>query len=264
MGRIRNGRGHRQPGVLLTLGHQLQRAAGIRRIARLHRPGGDEPDFGIHGDGRTGILGVPGLRQQAVRIGHNLGWERLPGPGLIPVELRGAFETGREVPGKALPLGYVLRFDNDNDVLVGILQCRTKLPVVLESVNGHDGPVEVVEWVLVFWETFLYALRNEAIQTGETERKTHPEFHLELSKRGFGGHNQDPFAPATCDQFAYWDARFNSLAQAHVICNQNAWTWSPQRQASRCQLVRHRIICRPRSNRQVGPLGAAVRKRLSM
>ena len=137
-------------------------------LSRLHRPGGDEPAFGIHGDGRTGILGVAGLRQQAVRIGHNLAWERLPGPGLIPVELRGALETGREVPGKALPLGYVLRFDNDNDVLVGILQCRTKPLIVLERVNGHDGPVEIVEWVVAFGESFLYALQNEAIQAGET------------------------------------------------------------------------------------------------
>ena len=46
-----------------------------------------------------------GGRQQAVRIGHNLGQESLPGRGLIPGDLRGSLETGRQVPGIALPLG---------------------------------------------------------------------------------------------------------------------------------------------------------------
>ncbi len=55
--------------------------------------------------GRTAILGVPGRRQQAVRSGHNLGQERLPGRGRIPVDLHSALETGRQEPGIALPLG---------------------------------------------------------------------------------------------------------------------------------------------------------------
>ena len=55
--------------------------------------------------GRTGSLGVSGPRQQVVCIGHNLGQERLPGRRLIPVDLRGALETDRQVPSIALPLG---------------------------------------------------------------------------------------------------------------------------------------------------------------
>ena len=169
--RIGDGGGHRQPGVLLTLGHQLQRPLGIRGIAGQHRHRRNELALWIHGDGglvavktlaaalapvahfgvmhghdavpahplleayarrrpdhilvqqlaqelgcrhnpapvgavgRTGSLGVSGRRQQPVRIGHNLSQERLPGRRLIPVDLRGALETGRQVPGIALSLG---------------------------------------------------------------------------------------------------------------------------------------------------------------
>ena len=38
IGRIRNGRGHRQPGVLLNLRHQLQRPQGIRWVAGAASP----------------------------------------------------------------------------------------------------------------------------------------------------------------------------------------------------------------------------------
>ena len=55
--------------------------------------------------GRTASLGVPGRRQQAVRVGHDLGQERLPGRGLIPVDLRRALDTGRQVARIALPRG---------------------------------------------------------------------------------------------------------------------------------------------------------------
>ncbi len=171
IGRIRHGRGDRQPGVLLTLGHQLQRTLGIRRIAGQHRHGRDELALWVHGDGgfvavkplaatlapmahlgvmygynavlahplfevyagrrpghilvqqlaqelgrghdlaplravgRTVILDVPGRRQQAVRVGPDLGQSRLPGRRLIPVDLRRALDTGRQVPGIALPRG---------------------------------------------------------------------------------------------------------------------------------------------------------------
>ncbi len=172
---IGDGCGHRQPGVLLTLGHQFQRALGIRGIAGQHGHGRNElrgpSGRRVHGDGglvavktlaatlapmahfgvmygynavlahtlfevyagrrpghilvqqlaqelgrghdlaplravgRPARLGVPGLRQQAVRIGHDLGQERLPGRGLIPVDLRRALDTGRQVAGIALPGG---------------------------------------------------------------------------------------------------------------------------------------------------------------
>ena len=148
--RIGDGGGHRQPGVLLTLGHQLQRALRIRGIAGQHRHGRDELALWVHGTGRLvavktlaaalapvahlrvmyGHNAVPahpffeayarrrpghvlmqqlaqklGRRQQAVRIGHDLGQERLPGRGLIPVDRCGALETGRQVPGIALSRG---------------------------------------------------------------------------------------------------------------------------------------------------------------
>ncbi len=175
IGRIGDGCGHRQPGMAFALGHQLQRALGIRGIAGQHRHGGDElagasrarvygngrlvavktlaatlapvahlgvmyghnavpahPLFEVYAGrrpghilvqqlaqelgrghdlapvravGRTASLGVPGRRQQAVRIGHDLGQERLPGRGLIPVDLRRALDTGRQVAGIALPRG---------------------------------------------------------------------------------------------------------------------------------------------------------------
>ncbi len=171
IGRIGDGCGHRQPGMAFALGHQLQRALGIRGIAGQHRHGGDELALRVDGDRRLvavktlaatlapmahlGVmyghnavlahppleayagrrpghilvqqlaqelgrgcdlaplravdrlarLGVPGLRQQAVRIGHDLGQERLPGRRLIPVDLRRAFDTGRQVAGIALPGG---------------------------------------------------------------------------------------------------------------------------------------------------------------
>ena len=55
--------------------------------------------------GRAVILDVPGRRQQAVRVGHDLGQSRLPGRRLIPVDLRRALDTGRQVAGIALPRG---------------------------------------------------------------------------------------------------------------------------------------------------------------
>ena len=67
---------------------------------------GRGPDLApLRAVGRPARLGVPGLRQQAVRIGHDLGQSRLPGRGLIPVELRRALDTGRQVAGIALPGG---------------------------------------------------------------------------------------------------------------------------------------------------------------
>ena len=44
-------------------------------------------------------------RRQAVRIGSNPNQERLTGRRLIPVDRRGALETGRQVPGISLPRG---------------------------------------------------------------------------------------------------------------------------------------------------------------
>ena len=59
----------------------------------------------LRAGGRPASLGFLGRRQQAVRIGHDLGQERLPGRGLIPVDLRRALDTGRQVAGIALPGG---------------------------------------------------------------------------------------------------------------------------------------------------------------
>ena len=143
MRRIGDGGGHRQTGVLLTLRHQLQRPLGIRGIAGQHRHGGDKLALWIHGHGRLvavktlaaalapmAHLGVmygynavlahplleayarprPGhilVQQLAQELGrgHDLGQSRLPGRGLIPIDLRRALDTGRQVAGIALPRG---------------------------------------------------------------------------------------------------------------------------------------------------------------
>ena len=53
--------------------------------------------------------GAPGvgklLAGVTIPIGYNLGQKSLPCGGLIPIDLRSALETGRQVPGIALPLG---------------------------------------------------------------------------------------------------------------------------------------------------------------
>ncbi len=150
--RIGDGGGHRQPGVLLTLSHQLQRALGIRRVAGQHRHGRDKLALWVHGNGRlvavkTLAAALAPVAHFGVMYGHNAvpahpffevyarrrpghilvqQWAQelgrghdlaplwavgrtaslgVPGRGLIPVDLRRALETGRQVPRIALPRG---------------------------------------------------------------------------------------------------------------------------------------------------------------
>ena len=72
IGRIRNGRGERQSGVLLTLGHQRQRALSIRGVAGQHRHRRNElagaSRARVHGDG--GLVAVKTLAATLAPMAH--------------------------------------------------------------------------------------------------------------------------------------------------------------------------------------------------
>ena len=152
IGRIRNGRGHRQPGVPFTLGHQLQRARGIARQYRHRR---DElagaSRARVRGDG--GLVAVKTLAAALApmaRLGFMHGHDAVPTlpwleayprrrPGHILMQ-QWAQELG--VPGIALPLGPGAQF-----LILHPGQRAQQLPdAVCKQIVRCPSPLRALEW----------------------------------------------------------------------------------------------------------------------
>ena len=91
-----------------------------------------------------------------------------------------------------------MRFINDDDIPVTFLQVGTIFGVLLQCIDGNNGPVKVVEGIVIGGNAGTHSLNAHGIKACKWYREAAPEFLLELREHAFDGENQNtlPFAPA--------------------------------------------------------------------
>ena len=146
-----------------------------------------------------------------------------------------AGEPAAERAGAAVR--HVVRLVNDDHVPPGFFEVGPVLGVPLQGVDRDDGLVVVVEGVVVRGDAAADALDADGVEARERDREAVPELLLELGQHALDGEDEDAPAPAPGDQLADQDPRFEGLAEAHCVCDQDALPRLAERLARRLQLV---------------------------
>jgi hypothetical protein len=136
----------------------------------------------------------------------------------------------------AAPLGDVVGLVDDDDVPLGALDVRAELVVLLERVDRDDRLVVVVEGVVVGGDLLADAREAHRVEADEGDREARPQLLLELREHALHRGDEDaPPAPAA-DELGEEDARFERLAEADGVGDQDAgarlleasragWSW---------------------------------------
>ena len=134
------------------------------------------------------VLGV------VARVGHGRRFEHVHQVGEalgLAVVRRGAGQDQRvagpgQQRGEPAPLGVgvgdVVALVDDDHVPVALLQVGPVAAVVLERVDADDGPVEVVERVLVRRDLGPHPLEALGVEADQRDGEPGPEFLLELGQ----------------------------------------------------------------------------------
>lgn len=73
----------------------------------------------------------------------------------------------RKVTALAVGITDCMAFVNDDDVPLGLFDIMPELGVVLQRINGDDGLVVILKWILVGWYAALDAVNADAVKTDE-------------------------------------------------------------------------------------------------
>ncbi|MCY1294429.1 hypothetical protein D9M70_437220 [compost metagenome] len=137
---------------------------------------------------------------------------------------------------------------DDDQVPPGLFQVVAVLAVTLEGIDRDDGPVVVVERVVIGWNVAADALNASRVQPGERDGKAVPELLLELAHHALGGDHQNAPSLAAAHQLGSEDAGFEGFTQTNGIRNQQAWAQLLQYSLCRLELERQRIHHRVLAN----------------
>lgn len=148
--------------------------------------------------------------------------------------------TPRE-PRLAGTCGDVVAFVDHDDVPPGILEVVAVLEVALEGVDGNDAAVEVVEGVVIGGDAVAHPSQADRIQSHQRDGEAAPPLLLELGEHGLLRDDQDALAPAALNQFGGEHARFERLAEADRIGNQDARARLTKGLQRRVELVRNEV-----------------------
>ena len=126
-------------------------------------------------------------------------------------------EQRGEVAPLAGTVGDDMALVNDHYVPAGLLDVMTELRVVLQGIDRDDGPVIVLERVLVCGNLRADLVYSVAVQPLEGQGKAVPHLFLELREDGLECNDKDPLSPAALDEFGEHDSHLDSLSQAHAV-----------------------------------------------
>ena len=143
--------------------------------------------------------------------------------------------------GVGAALGHVVRLVDHDHVPPGFFEMVPVFPVLLDGVDGDDRLVEIVERIVVGRNPRTDPLQAGGIQPDQRNRKTRPQFLLELGHHGLHRQHQDaPPAPPP-DHFRQQDAAFDGLAQSYGIRDQDALAGLLEGQPRGIQLEGHQV-----------------------
>ena len=135
-------------------------------------------------------------------------------------------ETGKaRAPGDAVLVaagGDIVTFVDEDDVPPGVLEIVPVLEVVLEGVDGDDRPVVKVERIVVAGDVVADALQAGRIEADKRDGKAAPKLLLELGEHALEGDHQNALPAAALDEFGGEDARFERLAEAYGVGDEDA------------------------------------------
>jgi hypothetical protein len=190
---------------------------------------------------------VAGRQHRGVEHAHQAG------EALFPAVVRGGGQQDQGVRtlgqqfGQAVALGAialvrdVVRLVDDDQIPPGVFQIVTILAVALEGIDRDDGPVVIVEGVVVGRDLATDALDAGGVQAREVDGEAVPQLLLELAHHALGRHHQDAPGLAATHQLGGQDAGFERLAQTDGIGNEQPRAQLPQHLMCGLELKRQRV-----------------------
>lgn len=99
-------------------------------------------------------------------------------------------------PCRGFPRRRVMRLVDDDQVPVGVLDRVPDLGVPLQRVDRHDGPIELIEYIIVGGDPVPHTPDRSAVQARQWDREPGPEFLLELGEHRPCRDDEDPVRPS--------------------------------------------------------------------
>jgi len=95
----------------------------------------------------------------------------------------------------------IVRFVNNDDIPITFFQVCPVFSVLLECIDGDNGPVKVVERIVICGYAGTHPLYAHGIQARERYRESAPEFLLKLCEHALDREDQNTLSLAPADQF---------------------------------------------------------------
>lgn len=134
-------------------------------------------------------------------------------------------------------------------VPVGMFQRVPDLVVTFQGVDRDDGPLELVEHVVMGWDLVPHPPDCSAVEPRKRDREPGPELLLELAQHGPGRDHQDPIPSTAQSELRGDQARLQGLPEADVIRDQKPNPVLRQRPLHR-EVLKGQIVNRGPAQRQ--------------
>jgi hypothetical protein len=154
----------------------------------------------------------------------------------------------------------VVALIDDDDVPPGVFQIIPVLKIVLERIDRDDGAVVVVERVVIAGDAVAHPLQADRIQPHQRDRKTAPEFLLELGQHALERNHQDALPAPALDQLGGENARLERLSQTDGIGNQDPLARLLEGLQRGIELIGHEIHDRAMAQMDLVIVGCAAAK----
>ena len=134
-------------------------------------------------------------------------------------------------------LGDVVGFVDDDDVPPGVFEVGAVFAVLLQGVDRDDGPVVVVERIVVRRDVAADALEAGGVKPGERDGEAGPDFLLELGEHRLDRDDEDAPAAAALDHLGEEDATLDGFPEADGVGDEESLAGLGQCQQRRIKLV---------------------------
>ncbi len=126
---------------------------------------------------------------------------------------------------------------NHDDVPAGLLYPSTILTIVLQSINGDDGLIVILERVFIHRYLCSNLVNSIRVKTHQWYGKTIPYLLLELSKNALQCTDKDSAASASTNHLGQEDTDLYGLSQTHTISYQQTGTRELKSLQGRFELI---------------------------
>ena len=110
------------------------------------------------------------------------------------------------------------------------------MQILFQCVDGNNGPVELIEDIVIGRDRIAHPFDGRPIKPGERDREPRPEFPLKLGEHRTCRHDEDPVGAMTQNEFRGYKSRFERFAETDIVGDKQ-----PHTRLAECALYRNML-----------------------